>query len=107
MTLFKMAVYDQIEPSWSQSEVVQNWTRDSNSDFAPGFCSFAHIPRIFQSSSQKNIVAIPFPAGTTNGFQALDLVLFRVLEKLKAIGVGECDAQITKRVQTDEQTGDH
>jgi hypothetical protein len=40
---------------------------------------------------EENTVAITFPAHTTNLFQALDLVFFGALKKLKPIAVGEFD----------------
>jgi hypothetical protein len=58
---------------------------------------------------EKNIIAITFPAHTMNLFQALDLVLLSVLQKLKATAIGEFDddsvsPQVTKLVQAYEQT---
>jgi hypothetical protein len=56
---------------------------------------------------EKNIVAITFLAHTTNLFQALDLVFFGALKKLKPTAVGEFDdgsvhAQITQLLQAYE-----
>jgi tRNA(Ser,Leu) C12 N-acetylase TAN1 len=54
-------------------------------------------------------LSVAFQAHTTNIFQALDLVFFGALKKLKAIAQGEFDDdsvndQITKLVQAHEQT---
>jgi tRNA(Ser,Leu) C12 N-acetylase TAN1 len=54
-------------------------------------------------------MAITFPARTTNLFQALDLVFFGALKKLKASATGEFDddsvrAQVSKLIQAYEQT---
>jgi hypothetical protein len=64
--------------------------------------------RILQTLGEKNIIAITFPAHTTNLFQALDLVFFGTLKKLKPTAVGEFDdrsvnAQIMQLLQADEQ----
>jgi hypothetical protein len=64
------------------------------------------VPRLFD---ENNILAITFPAQTTKLSQALDLVLFGMLEKLKASAVGEFDddsvnAHIRELIQADEQT---
>jgi hypothetical protein len=58
---------------------------------------------------ENHITAITFPAHTTNLFQAVDLVLFGVLKKLKASATGEFDddlvnAQISELIQAYEQT---
>jgi hypothetical protein len=47
--------------------------------------------RLQRLSGEDNILAITFPAHTTNLFQALDLVFFGVLNKIKASAVGEFD----------------
>jgi hypothetical protein len=65
--------------------------------------------RILQKLGENNIIAITFPAHTTNLFQALDLVFFGVLKRLKATAQGEFDddsvnAQLTKLIQAYEQT---
>ena len=57
----------------------------------------------------NHVLAITFPAHTTNLFQALDFVFFGVLKKLKASAIGEFDddsvsAHITKLIQAYEQT---
>jgi hypothetical protein len=54
-------------------------------------------------------MAITFPAHTMNLFQALDLVFFGVLKKLKASATGEFDddsvnARISKMIQAYAQT---
>jgi hypothetical protein len=64
--------------------------------------------RILHTLGEKNIVAVTFPAHTTNLFQALDLVFFGALTKLKPTAVGEFDdgsvnAQITQLLQAYEQ----
>jgi hypothetical protein len=58
---------------------------------------------------ENNIIAITFPAQTANLFQALGLVFFGVLKKLKVSATGEFDddstnAQITTLIQASEQT---
>jgi hypothetical protein len=58
---------------------------------------------------ENNILAIAFTAHTTNLFQALDLLFFGVLTRLKASAVGEFDddsvnARMTTLIQADEQT---
>jgi hypothetical protein len=65
--------------------------------------------RVRRLLDENNILAISFPAHTTNLFQALDLFFFGVLKRLKASAVGEFDeesvnAQITKLIQAYEQT---
>jgi tRNA(Ser,Leu) C12 N-acetylase TAN1 len=65
--------------------------------------------RVRKLSRENNILAITFPAHTTNLFQALDLVFFEVVKRLKASSVGEFDddsikAHITKLIQEYEQT---
>jgi hypothetical protein len=62
---------------------------------------------ILQNLNENNIIVISCPAHTTNLFQALDLVFFGALRKLKVIVVDEFDddsvnAQITELVQADE-----
>jgi hypothetical protein len=54
-------------------------------------------------------MAIVFPAHTTNIFQALDLVFFAALKKMKQTATGEFDEksvreQNTKLIQAYEQT---
>jgi hypothetical protein len=58
---------------------------------------------------ENGIIAITFPAHTTNLFQALDVVFFGVPKKLEASGTGEFDddsvkGQVTKLIQAYEQT---
>jgi hypothetical protein len=58
---------------------------------------------------QNNVLVVAFPAHTTNIFQALDLVFFGALKKLKASAEGEfgdssVEDQIAKLIQADEQT---
>jgi hypothetical protein len=70
----------------------------------------AHMSdRVLRLLGENKIIAITFPAHTTNLFQALDLVFFGALKKLKATAVGEFEddsvnAQITKLIQAFEQT---
>jgi hypothetical protein len=57
---------------------------------------------------ENDVIAITFPAHTTNVFQALDLVFFGALKKLKATARGEiddasADATILKLIQAYEQ----
>jgi hypothetical protein len=64
--------------------------------------------RILQTLGEKNVVAITFPVYTTNPFQALDLVFFGALKKLKRTAVGEFDdgsvnTQIIQLLQASEQ----
>jgi hypothetical protein len=65
--------------------------------------------RVRRLLGENNIIAVTFPAHTTNLFQALDLVFFGVFRKLKASATGEFDddsvsAQIIKLIQAYEQT---
>jgi hypothetical protein len=65
--------------------------------------------RCLRLLDDNRILAVAFPAHITNIFQALDLVFFDALEKLKANAQGEFDDdsvndQITKLVQVYEQT---
>jgi hypothetical protein len=65
--------------------------------------------RVLRLLGQSRIMAIVFPAHTTNIFQALDLAFFGVLKKLKQTATGEFDDdsmndQITKLVHAYEQT---
>jgi hypothetical protein len=60
--------------------------------------------RVRRTLGGNHIIAITFPAHTTNLFQSLDLVLFGALKKLKASAMGEFDddsvrAQVTKLIQ--------
>jgi hypothetical protein len=64
--------------------------------------------RTLRTLGEKTIVAITFPAHTTNLFQALNRVFFGALKKLKPTAVGEFDdgsvnAQITQLLQAYEQ----
>jgi hypothetical protein len=64
---------------------------------------------ILRSLGENNIIALTFPAHTTNLFQALDLVFFRSLKHLKATASGEfvdnsANDNITKLIQAYEQT---
>jgi hypothetical protein len=65
--------------------------------------------RVLRLLGGHNILAIAFPAHTTNVLQALDLVFFGAMKKLKATGRGELSEdsiseQILKLVQAYEQT---
>jgi hypothetical protein len=65
--------------------------------------------RVLRILDQNKIIALTFPAHTTNLFQALDLVFFGTLKHLKATAAGEFDdgsvnEQITKMIQAYEQT---
>jgi hypothetical protein len=65
--------------------------------------------RVLRLLGENKIMAIVFPAHTTNIFQALDLVFFGALKKLKQTATGEFDDesmndQITKLIQAYEQT---
>ena len=65
--------------------------------------------RVLRVLGQNDIVAIVFPAHTTNIFQALDLVFFAALKKMNKTATGEFEdhsirEQITKLVQSYEQT---
>jgi hypothetical protein len=65
--------------------------------------------RLLQLLGRNKIKAIVFPAYTTNIFQALDLLFFGVLKKIKQMATGEFDEQsvreqITKLLQAYEQT---
>ena len=65
--------------------------------------------RILRILGENNIIALTFPAHTTNLFQALDLVFFGSLKHLKATAVGElgddsASDHLTKLVQAYEQT---
>jgi hypothetical protein len=65
--------------------------------------------RVRRLLDENSILAISFPAHTTNLFQALDLVFFGVLKRLKASTIGEFDndsvnAHITKLIREYEQT---
>jgi hypothetical protein len=65
--------------------------------------------RVRRPLGENSIIAIIFPAHTTNLFQALDLVFFGVLKKLKASATGEFDddcvkGQVTKLIRAYEQT---
>jgi hypothetical protein len=58
---------------------------------------------------ENKILAVVFPTHTTNIFQALDLVFFGAMKKLKATVLGEfgedsMDDQILKLLQAYEQT---
>jgi hypothetical protein len=57
---------------------------------------------------ENDVIAITFPAHTRNVFQALDLVFFGALKKLKATATGEiddgsADATILKLIQAYER----
>jgi hypothetical protein len=65
--------------------------------------------RVRRLLGENSIIAITVPAHTTNLFQALDLVFFGVLKKLKVSATGEFDddsvkGQVTKLIQAYEQT---
>jgi hypothetical protein len=65
--------------------------------------------RVLQLLDRSTIMAIAFPAHTTNISQTLDLVFFGVLKKIKQTETGEFDErsvreQITKLPQAYEQT---
>jgi hypothetical protein len=65
--------------------------------------------RVKRILGENNIIAITFPAHTTNLFQALDLVFFGALKKLKPSARGEIgdesvEGAITKLLQAYEQT---
>jgi hypothetical protein len=65
--------------------------------------------RCLRLLGENCVLAVAFPAHTTNIFQALDLVFFGALKKLKMAAGGEFDDdsvknQITKLVQGYEQT---
>jgi hypothetical protein len=65
--------------------------------------------RILRSLGENNIIALTFPAHTTNSFQTLDLVFFGSLKHLKATAAGEfwddsANDHITKLIQAYEQT---
>jgi tRNA(Ser,Leu) C12 N-acetylase TAN1 len=65
--------------------------------------------RCLRLLGENHVLAVAFPAQTTNIFQALDLVLLGALKKLKMTADGEFDDdsvnnQITKLVQAYEQT---
>jgi hypothetical protein len=65
--------------------------------------------RVLQLLGRNKIMAIVFLAHTTNIFQALDLVFFGVLKKIKQMATGKFDErslreQITKPLQAYEQT---
>jgi hypothetical protein len=47
--------------------------------------------RVLQLLGCNKIMAIVFPTHTTNIFQALDLVFFGVLKKIKQTATGEFD----------------
>jgi hypothetical protein len=62
---------------------------------------------VFQLLGRNKIMVIVFPAHATNIFQALDLVFFGVLKKIKQMATGEFDErsvreQTTKLLQTYE-----
>jgi hypothetical protein len=65
--------------------------------------------RVLQLLGRNKIMAIVFPTHTTNNFQALNLVFFDVLKKIKKTATGEFDErsvreQITNFLQAYEQT---
>jgi hypothetical protein len=65
--------------------------------------------RVLRRLGGNNVIALTFPAHTTNLFQALDLVFFGALKHLKATATNEfhddgVNNQITKIVQAYEQT---
>jgi hypothetical protein len=65
-----------------------------------------HARRIF---GENHILAITFPAHTTNLFQVLNLLFFGVFKKLKESPIGEFDddsvnAEISKLIHAYEQT---
>jgi hypothetical protein len=65
--------------------------------------------RVLQLLGGNQIMIIVFPVHTTHIFQALDLVFFGVLKKIKHTATGESDErsvleQITKLHQAYEQT---
>jgi hypothetical protein len=65
--------------------------------------------RVRRLLGENGLIAITFPAHRTNLFQALDLVFFGVLKKLKPMATGEFDddsvrGQVTKVIQAYEQT---
>jgi hypothetical protein len=70
----------------------------------------AHSPgRVLRLLGENYILAVEFPAHTTNILQDLDLVFFGAMKKLKATAAGEfgqdsMDDQILKLAQSYEQT---
>jgi hypothetical protein len=65
--------------------------------------------QILQKLGENNILAITFPTHITNLFQALDLVFFGALKRLKGTAKGEfgdesINDQITKLIPAYEQT---
>jgi hypothetical protein len=71
--------------------------------------AFRHVSgRVRGILGENDVIAITFPAHTMNMFQALDLVFFGALKKLKATAMGEIDdgsahATILKPIQAYEQ----
>jgi hypothetical protein len=69
-----------------------------------------HVPeRVLRRLAENRIMAVVFPAHTTNLFQTLDLVFFGALKKLTETATGEFDDdsmnnQITKLIHAYEQT---
>jgi hypothetical protein len=47
--------------------------------------------RVLRLLGENNVVVFPFPAPTTNLVQALDLVFFGALKRLKPTATGDCD----------------
>jgi hypothetical protein len=72
--------------------------------------AFPHVSeRCLKSSGDNRLLAMGFRAHTTHLFQAIDLVFFGMLKKLKASAQSEFDAtsandQLTKPIQGCEQT---
>jgi hypothetical protein len=65
--------------------------------------------RVSRILGENKVIALTFPAHTTNLFQAPDLVFFGSLRHLKATAAGEfgdnsVNEQITKMIQAPEQT---
>jgi hypothetical protein len=65
--------------------------------------------RVRRLLGENSIIAITFPAHTTNLFRALDLVFFGVLKKLKVVATGEFDddsvkGEVTQLIQEYERT---
>jgi hypothetical protein len=65
--------------------------------------------RVLRLLGENKIMAVVFPAHTTNMFQPLDLVFFGALKKLRETATGEFDDdsmndQITKLIHAYEQT---
>jgi hypothetical protein len=88
-----------------EKRIVANETAILLMDSAPAHRS----ERVLRLLGENKILAVVFPAHTTNIFQALNLVFFGAMKKLKATVPGEfgedsMDEQILKLLQTYEQT---